>query len=292
MSKKKVPEKTFFIDSVTGRKFNILAIIAINGNSKVFKLSSETGEIFAAKTRKIELVGCFVLRREYDIYQEIQTDPVAELLIPTLPKSPYFVDGAIEVLLMEFVPFTLHGLLASFHGTEVEINTLATNLLRCLKYFHRATGMVHCDVKPHNFLLRDDDPTTQPLLIDFQISEKFGKFSFGQTKVWASINQNIKCSTLGIVDDLESLGYIISAFMMCPKKLPWLEMKIVKKEIVPAKRLFMKNLKNESGSKMGRFFEILDEHQTPNRIIPIDPIYKKLFELFKLGPVSTKSKLV
>jgi len=57
---------------------------------------------------------------------------------------------------------------------EDQTRTIFKGVLKALKYCHEK-GIAHLDVKPENFLLKNDSITSEVKLIDFGQSNKEGK---------------------------------------------------------------------------------------------------------------------
>ncbi|KZV89784.1 kinase-like protein [Exidia glandulosa HHB12029] len=108
---------------------------------------------------------------------------------------------------------------------------LACAMLDALEHVH-SRGIVHCDVKPGNFLFSRAPPKYQLKLIDFGLAIPFRDLSTGEhvltserstghlrgTELYASIPAHMHC-TLARRDDMESLAYTL-VHLACGR-LPW-----------------------------------------------------------------------
>ncbi|VDN04374.1 unnamed protein product [Thelazia callipaeda] len=186
-----------------------------------------TGKKVALKfvTRLIEHKN-FQLRHEYGVYNVLKN-------IFGFPKVYWFgTEFDHEILVMQLLGPSLAQLYkyCDYSFTSETITEIGQQMLDRLRILH-LNGYIHCDVKPHNFLMGINDDEETCYLVDYglarcyrsndeirsHISLEGGRRSVGTVK-YASINNHEGC-TLSRRDDLESLGYVLIEFIN--RTLPW-----------------------------------------------------------------------
>jgi len=121
--------------------------------------------------------------------------------------------------------------------TILDICQIALQCIDRIEYVH-SKGIIHCDIKPENFVIGLDDPNVI-YLIDFGLGQKYISLKTGKhieflftgymtgTARYCSVNNH-----LGIEpsrrDDLESLCYILIYFLR--GSLPWSGLRGVNKK--------------------------------------------------------------
>ena len=112
--------------------------------------------------------------------------------------------------------------------TILDICQIALQCIDRIEYVH-SKGIIHCDIKPENFVIGLEDPNTI-YLIDFGLGQKYISLKTGKhieflftgymtgTARYASRNA-LRGKRLSRRDDIESFMYMILYFMA--KKLPW-----------------------------------------------------------------------
>ncbi|WP_019508148.1 serine/threonine-protein kinase [Pleurocapsa sp. PCC 7319] len=119
----------------------------------------------------------------------------------------YFKDSDGLYLVQEWVRgITLEQkLLKQQKLSESETKSILINLLPVLECIH-SLGIIHCDIKPNNIILRKED--NLPVLIDFGITQEVGTCQspklIAGTPGYMSIEQAMGCTTYN--NDLYSLG--------------------------------------------------------------------------------------
>lgn len=135
-----------------------------------------------------------------------------------------------DILVMEYLGPSLESLFIK-NNNKFKINTIAgigIQILRILEKVHNA-GILHRDIKPHNFLIgKTDRDSRKVYIIDFGISKKFmkqykhikymeGKSYCGSLR-YCSLRNHIGVEP-SRRDDLESVGFMLLRFFK--KTLPW-----------------------------------------------------------------------
>lgn len=159
-----------------------------------------------------------------------------------------------------------------------DICKIGMSIIQTLKEIHNH-GMVHCDLKPANFLLKDDN-VNEIYIIDFGFTRRFVKedkhthSSIG-TPTYMSRRVHEKMEPK-YFDDIESLLYVFLDLFY--ENIPWKKTESSKEYILMLKRTLMLDTRGLP-SFFKRFVEIInlsDEISFPN--------YDKLFKLFQSGP--------
>ncbi|KAF9220336.1 kinase-like protein [Gyrodon lividus] len=141
-----------------------------------------------------------------------------------------------EYMSIELLGLSISELQKDGAGVTVKtVNQFMDQALAALQHIH-SLGIVHCDIKPENFLCTLDDPSTIKL-IDFGISKPFSRdqsVSRRKSLYWASLNSH-NGEDLAPHDDIESLALI--ALYLLRGNLPWkprlcLESQLRSQEIV------------------------------------------------------------
>ena len=144
----------------------------------------------------------------------------------------YGYSGNYNILIETLLGKSLYELRIMNKFTLKDICMVAIQIIDRLKYIH-SKYIIHCDVKPQNFLIGYSDPSTI-YICDFGISQKYRSSLSGNhikmtklnkknylTLFYSSVN-----SLFGYQqsrrDDLESLGYIL---LHLNKDLPWEKIK-------------------------------------------------------------------
>lgn len=258
-----------------------LPVIADMGSrGKVYRMGS-----FAIKLRPLSgsMRPLYVESFRWRETRERLTRNRASHFLPEASDPEYiYQEGRAEMLIHEYIPYTLQSLVLDTDG----FFALTKSLLTLLRAFHLPDAKnkmwVHKDIKPENILVRTQTPPSL-VLIDFGSTIVAGSSSSEQTYRWSSINIQ-SCRPCSALDDLESLLYVL--YFLHRKTLPWMDIKH-KKEILQKKRLFQIDLlqSNENASEeidfLSNFLSTLQsfQHQPPKDQEAIERLYSELFLL-------------
>ena len=200
------------------------------------------------------------------------------------------VSNKFNVLVEPLLGKTLYALFLENkkNFTLKDICLIAIQCLNRLESVH-SKGIIHCDIKPENFVIGLKDKRLIYLL-DFNLSKKYRsdrtknhiQFSITKTMTgtarYASINA-LSGLQLSRRDDLESLSYIILYFLT--KKLPWqgIEAKTLAKRY---KKIYNKKVELEKWEKFHQIpIEIQDFIRYCRSLkFTQDPNYKRLRNYF------------
>jgi serine/threonine protein kinase len=142
----------------------------------------------------------------------------------------YGSEGQLNILVIDLLGKSVAALFkdCGCHFSMKTILMLADQMISRLEYLH-AKGIIHCDVKPENFVLGKGYNSNQLYLVDFGMSGLYrdaetlqhitdAKSAFVGTARFASVNAH-KRRTLARRDDLESLAYTL--IYLATGSLPW-----------------------------------------------------------------------
>ena len=196
-------------------KYKLIERITQGSFGKIYKgIHTRTKELVAIKTEPRSDVNS--LKHEARIYQYLSD-------VQGVPPLKWF--GADDIHLYLVIPLYKENLLTRRkrlgHFSIDQTIVLSKSILSILKEIHKK-GMVHCEIKPENFLVVNDD-IRQVYIIDFGFTRRY---SPDRQKKRASIGTPNYMSRRvhdrfepGYYDDIESLFYVL--LFLHFKKLPW-----------------------------------------------------------------------
>uniref|UniRef100_A0A6B2LBW7 non-specific serine/threonine protein kinase n=1 Tax=Arcella intermedia TaxID=1963864 RepID=A0A6B2LBW7_9EUKA len=218
------------------------------------------------------------LKHEASIYKYMYLNLKAfKSLEPIFPQVFWYgSESSLNILVMELLGPNLNQLMYHIKGFTLKtICMLAINMITNLEILH-SLGIIHCDLKPENFLMGRGDKANRVYLIDFGLSAHYldenlkhkgisSGTSFQGTLLYASVNSHMGIS-LSRRDDLESLGYILIYFLK--RALPWTNKKEKKERWGEIKRnLSVQDLTDGLPEALALFFKYikqLEYEETPN----------------------------
>jgi serine/threonine protein kinase len=166
-----------------------------------------------------------------------------------IPRVHYFgsadlryeeLDGDYDVMVMDLLGASLEKLFIKCNRRFREMTVLlcAVQMIDRLEYVH-SKGILHRDIKPHNFLIGRGSYSNKISLIDFGLAKQYrdpktqthypyreGRSLTG-TRRYVSINVHHGCEQARR-DDMEALGYVLLHFLR--GSLPWQGMKGASKQ--------------------------------------------------------------
>jgi len=124
-----------------------------------------------------------LMKRTFDCEAEYKNAVAEAELHAAIPANPNIIRMLVSeetpdaILLV--TPYTPHGdlwSLTSYGQTycESEVRLCAAQMLAALEHLHAICNIVHCDIKPHNFLLFRSQGRYSVQLIDFGLAEQPG----------------------------------------------------------------------------------------------------------------------
>ena len=203
--------------TIIANKYEILSKIGEGSFGKVFKGKHIlTGEEFAIKIQHKDIEH--VLKHEAKIYKYLHGINGVPLI------RNYGTDSGFNYLILDYINISLDKTIL----THENITKYFINAINIIENIHNK-GVLHRDIKPDNFMLKENNGTTKLYIIDFglakiflsddkkHIEERNDKKLVGTVK-YASINlhNGIEASRR---DDIESLCYTFIS--LYKKSLLW-----------------------------------------------------------------------
>ena len=203
--------------TIIANKYEILSKIGEGSFGKVFKGKHIlTGEEFAIKIQHKDIEH--VLKHEAKIYKYLHGINGVPLI------RNYGTDSGFNYLILDYINISLDKTIL----THENITKYFINAINIIENIHNK-GVLHRDIKPDNFMLKENNVTTKLYIIDFglakiflsddkkHIEERNDKKLVGTVK-YASINlhNGIEASRR---DDIESLCYTFIS--LYKKSLLW-----------------------------------------------------------------------
>jgi serine/threonine protein kinase len=162
-------------DPVRVGGYRLGARLGAGGMADVFYSVASTGRPVAVKVFRASGGGATACHREYQLARDAGADCTA-------PALGYGTSAAVSYLVMAYLPgYRCATTLTGRSPPAPWLWRFGAALARVLAALH-AQGVVHCDVKPSNLLVRGDDVR----VIDFGISRYVGEPSWD--------DQSVQCS--------------------------------------------------------------------------------------------------
>ena len=221
-------ESENFIDKIILNKYKIIKKIIRGSQAKIYLGENiKTFEQFAIKVEKNKAEHC-LLKNEIYMLGNLQNNSQKNMGIVEMITCAKYKDYLIliEKLLGKSLEILFLDLSKKF--TILDICQIALQCIDRIEYVH-SKGIIHCDIKPENFVIGLEDPNTI-YLIDFGLGQKYISLKTGKhieflftgymtgTARYASRNA-LRGKRLSRRDDIESYMYMILYFLA--KKLPW-----------------------------------------------------------------------
>jgi serine/threonine protein kinase len=161
-------------DPVRVGGYRLVARLGAGGMADVFYSVASTGRPVAVKVFRADGGGAAACHREYQLARAAGADCTA-------PALGYGTSAAVSYLVMAYLPGYRCAANLPVRPPPQWLWSFGTALARVLTALH-ARGVVHCDVKPSNLLVRGHDVR----VIDFGISRYVGEPSWD--------DQTVQCS--------------------------------------------------------------------------------------------------
>jgi serine/threonine protein kinase len=150
-------------DPVTVDGYRLVNRLGVGGMADVFYAVARTGRPVAVKILRATDSASEACQREYRLARAVDADCTA-------PALDHGVSAAGAYLVTEYLPGYRCGTTLLGSSPPGSLWTLGSALARVLAAIH-ASGIVHCDVKPSNLLVRSHDVR----VIDFGIARWVGE---------------------------------------------------------------------------------------------------------------------
>ena len=222
-------ESEIFLDKTILNKYHIIKKIRRGSQAQVYLgENTKTFEQYAIKVEKNKPENC-LLKNEIYMLSNLQStstqknNGIVEMFSCANYKG-YLI--LIEKLLGKSLDLLFLDLSKKF--TLLDICQISLQCLDRIEFVH-SKGIIHCDIKPENFVIGIEDPNVI-YLIDFGLGQKYISLKTGKhiefkftgymtgTARYASRNA-LRGKCLSRRDDIESFMYMILYFLA--KKLPW-----------------------------------------------------------------------
>ena len=221
-------ESENFIDKTILNKYKLIKKIRRGSQAQIYLGENiKTFEQYAIKIEKNKSENC-LLKNEIYMLGNLQNNSQKNMGIVEMITCAKYKDYLIlvEKLLGKSLEILFLDLSKKF--TILDICQIALQCIDRIEYVH-SKGIIHCDIKPENFVIGLDDPNVI-YLIDFGLGQKYISLKTGKhieflftgymtgTARYASRNA-LRGKRLSRRDDIESFMYMILYFLA--KKLPW-----------------------------------------------------------------------
>lgn len=227
------------MSTIIGKKYEIISELGEGTFGKVFKCKHiHSGDEFAIKIQHKDIAN--VLKQEAKIYKHLQD-------VSGIPMiRNYGTDNGFNYLVIDMLSSSLDDLILN----PKEIIKYKIQALTIIEDIHEK-GILHRDIKPDNFLLKEKEGTKYLYLIDFGLSkyywgndkkhmEERNERKLIGTAKYSSLNvhNGIEASRR---DDIESLCYAFIS--LYSKEFPWAEViekhySVTKDERPPLQELY------------------------------------------------------
>ena len=220
-----IRDKNDFIDKIIFGKYRIIKKIGEGSQSSIYSgENTETKEKVAIKMEKQKAKDCLLKNEIYLLYRFKNDEGIANIITCGRCLGNFVL---IENLLGKSLYNIFLDLSKKF--TLLDICQIAIQCLDRLEIVH-TKGIIHCDIKPDNFVIGLKDPNVI-YLIDFGLAHNYKSLKTGKhidfsftgymtgTARYASRNA-LRGKQLSRRDDIESFLYMILYFIS--KKLPWM----------------------------------------------------------------------
>ena len=171
-------ESENFIDKIILNKYKIIKKISRGSQAKIYLGENiKTFEQFAIKVEKNKPENC-LLKNEIYMLGNLQNNSQKNMGIVEMITCAKYKDYLIliEKLLGKSLEILFLDLSKKF--TILDICQIALQCIDRIEYVH-SKGIIHCDIKPENFVIGLEDPNTI-YLIDFGLGQKYISLKTGK----------------------------------------------------------------------------------------------------------------
>ena len=223
-----IKDKNDFTNKIIFGKYQIIKKIGEGSQSSIYSGENvETKEKVAIKMEKQKEKDCLLKNEIYLLYRFKNNEGIVNIITCGRCWGNF-------VLIENLLGKSLHNIFLDLSKkfTLLDICQIAIQCLDRLELIH-TKGIIHCDIKPDNFVIGLKDPNVI-YLIDFGLAHNYKSLKTGKhidfsftgymtgTARYASRNA-LRGKQLSRRDDVESFIYMILYFIS--KKLPWMNIR-------------------------------------------------------------------
>ena len=159
-------------------RYNILATIAVGGYSVVYRALDKNGQEVALKVANIS-------NEDNEINERLMTEPQLLIKMKNCENVVKMLDHEmisreLSVIVMELGQETLADILARAELTLSDLRKYWSSILCCVSDLH-TNNIIHCDIKPENFLLVNGDMKIIDLGLSVALPENVGSVELDET---------------------------------------------------------------------------------------------------------------
>jgi len=272
-----------FIMEFINKKYRILGKIGEGSFGLIYKGENvRTRELVAIKVEPIEK-NMKLLKNESVIYQYLNN-------VQGVPVVKWFgKDEKNYYMVLNLLGESLQSIKNDSTFSLPTVLQIGIQVIILLKTIHDK-GLVHRDIKPDNFLLGLNNERKRIYIIDFGFCKSFMTNNQHNpikktnnligSLTYASINTH-NCVELSRRDDMESLGYMLTFFLL--GKLPWQE--LTSENIDTIKNLKQHIVTNDKLPEIFvnyiKYVRSLEYEEKPNYFLIIDNFKRELENIKK-----------
>ena len=141
-------------------------VISNRKNGLIQLAKSSSGKVYAVKTLNKRKSSVFKLRNETDLSFNLKHENIARYY------DVYETEASVNIVMEFFDNGDLYDYIINSPNRRLSVNTSVNflyQILKVLTYLHESKKIIHCDIKPENFIVVPQPERSTPILklIDF-----------------------------------------------------------------------------------------------------------------------------